>query len=390
MLRGLIRIASTAIYYSIIIGMWPLNFLLSIVRKGVVYPNSVLHVSYMVHIPFYSVMILRRAGVRAEYLAIGESGVTWSESDFQLVPSRWPHIRAIKEFMFLWRILAKYEVIHSHFMITLSRCGWELKFLKRMGRRIVVHYRGCEIRDRSLNMSLHPELNICQECDYSAYCVSEESEKRRRVARRYGDAFLVTTPDLKEFIPEAIHVPFFTPEISLKSNDESRRKKERGITVLHVTNHPGIEGTKEIQKVIEKLVEEGYGINFVYLKGLSHERVLRELSLADLSIGKMKMGYYANFQIESLLLGVPAITYIRPEFMNEALEGSGFILTDLDGLENTLKEYLDNPWKLEEKKRIARESILRVHDNVQIAKQLITIYERIKLLPSRSMGHWPF
>jgi glycosyltransferase involved in cell wall biosynthesis len=90
------------------------------------------------------------------------------------------------------------------------------------------------------------------------------------------------------------------------------------------------------------------------------------------------MGYYANFQIESMLMGVPAITYVRPEYVGDDLRKSGFIFTDLKNLEKTLKHYLDNPKKLEQKRKIARDSILKLHDNGKIAKQLISIYQEVK------------
>ena len=48
-------------------------------------------------------------------------------------------------------------------------------------------------------------------------------------------------------------------------------------------------------------------IQYVELTGVTHERVLRELADADLSIGKMKMGYYANHQIESMAAGMRMI-----------------------------------------------------------------------------------
>jgi glycosyltransferase involved in cell wall biosynthesis len=378
MLKRIFWMASGGIYYAFIIGMFPLNFLLSKVRERKVYPNSVLHISYMVHIPYYTVRILREAGLKADYLAIGEAGTTWNKSDFQFIPSAKSLVRAIQEVVCFWKVLAKYEVIHSHFIITPSESGWELPLLKRMGRRVVIHYRGCEIRDRDTNMSLNPEYNICKECDYSAYCISDAFKKKRKLAREYGDAFLVTTPDLKDFFPEAIHVPFITPEVSLKLGGKSQQKKIEGITILHVTNHPGIEGTKEIERRIGRLNEEGYLVNLVVLKGVAHEKVLRELSVADLSIGKMKMGYYANFQVESMLMGVPAITYVRPEYMDEDLGKSGFIFTDLNNLEKTLKYYLDNPKELEQKRKIARDSILKIHDNRRIARQLISIYKKVK------------
>ena len=59
---------------------------------------------------------------------------------------------------------------------------------------------------------------------------------------------------------------------------------------------------------------------------MPHDQVIKAFSEADLAIGKMKMGYYANTQIESMVIGVPTITYVRPEFITKELQDSGFIL----------------------------------------------------------------
>jgi glycosyltransferase involved in cell wall biosynthesis len=202
--------------------------------------------------------------------------------------------------------------------------------------------------------------------------------KKRKMIRKYGDVFLVTTPDLKEFIPEAQHLPFFLPEVTFPSNQNVQKKNGEPIRILHVTGHPGLEGTSEIESTVNRLKTKGYPIEFTFLNFVSHDTVLEELGRADITVGKMKMGYYANFQIESMLLGVPAITYVRPEFMTNALKESGFILCDLGTLEETLKYYLDNSAKLEEKRSLARRSILALHDNDKIAQRLISIYKSVR------------
>jgi hypothetical protein len=331
----------------------------------------------MVHIPWHTTRILRRHGWKADYLAIGESA-TWDRSDF-VVPSRWRLARPLREFLLFWRVIAKYEVVHLHFMITMSESGWELECLKRMGRGIVVHYRGCEIRDRERNMALHPEVNICQRCDYGAtVCRHPVNRLRRELARRYADHVLVTTPDLKDFVPAAEHLPFFSPEVETAAVEAPAGNPGRAFRIVHVTNHPGIEGTDEIRAAIERLRTKGHDIELVFLSGVPHERVLEAHRGADLAIGKMKMGYYANAQIESLAMGVPTITYVRPEFVTPELEDSGLILTNLAELEATLEHYLTHPGALEAKRRIARDSALRLHDNARLAGRLITLYTRLR------------
>jgi hypothetical protein len=351
--------------------LWPVNRMLAHYFKKRALPNSVLHISYMVHIPFETVRHLRRNGVKADYLAIGKSP-HWNKCDFNFVPSPIPPVRALQEFRLFWSVVARYEVIHAHFMYTISQTGWELPILKRMNRKLVAHFRGCEARDRVRNMQLHPDINICQACDHHPYvCQTESAACRRAWAGEFADATLVTTPDMKDFLPNATHFPFFSPDV------EERRAPPAGkrpFTIVHITNQPGIEGTVEIAAAIDVLKAKGHDIDFRWLNGIPHAEVLAAIADADLAVGKMKMGYYANAQIETMACGVPTVTYVRDEFMTDALRNSGFIFSTLPDLANTIEHYIANPGELEAKRRIARESILKMHDNDALAQRLVDLY----------------
>ena len=357
--------------------VYPLNVLLSLWYRRRAHENSVLHMSYMVHIPWYATRIQRVNGMHADYLSVGGESPWWKKFDFHF-PRDWPPL-FWQEFVFFWRVIAKYEVIHSHFGIMLSQSGWEVPHLKRMGRKIVVHYRGCEARDPELNQRLHPESNICEDCDYDG-SVCRDGRQRLASAQQNGDAFLVTTPDMLDFQKDALHFPFFTPAIDHEQFRARHATPDNGrsFRIVHATNHPGIEGTERIRSAIESLRKRGYAIDFEFLKGATPEQVLRAISAADLTIGKMKMGYYANAQIESMFLGVPAITHVRDELMTPELERSGLIFSNLDRLADTIAHYIDHPDELAAKRRIARSSIVDLHDNDRLAARLRGIYERAK------------
>jgi glycosyltransferase involved in cell wall biosynthesis len=334
--------------------------------------NSVLHISYMVHIPYHAVQHLRRAGMRADYLAIGRNP-HWDQADFVFEPSWFAPLRAFQEFWTFWRVVARYETIHAHFMYTLSRSGWELSVLKRLGRKLVVHFRGCEARDRARNMALHPTCNICTECDHKPpICLTPLATARREQARRYGDLILVTTPDMLDFNTDARHFPFFAPADVAPSGLPAA--SGRPFKIVHVTNQPGIEGTRHIEAAIARLRARGFAIEFVWMHDRRHEDVMAALADADLAIGKMKMGYYANAQIESMAMGIPTVTHVRDEFMTDALRQSGFIFATLDSLEATLEHYLRHPEALAEKRAKARDSIMALHDNDVLARRLIRDY----------------
>lgn len=354
--------------------VFPLNLLFCVVFARRFAVNSVLHVSYPVHVAWDTVSLIRGTGAKADFLAIGENPF-WDRYDYKLERLSWPFMSAIRDVSFFWRVMSRYAVIHSHFMITLSAYQWELPLLKLMGRRFIAHFRGCEGRVRERNIALHPDVNICQDCDYGAVpCSNPEAVRKRRAAKRYADTIIVTTRDMKDFWPNAEQLPFFVPpglgvEMQFPpspANDE--------FTIVHATNHPGIEGTAFIEGAIQSLKKKGRTIRFISLSGVAHDKVLEEFSRADLAIGKMKMGDYANAQVESMALGVPTVTGLRKEFVTSELKESGFIFSTLENIEATIEELLDNPKLLASKRVIARQSILRLHDNDDLLSRLFTFY----------------
>ena len=382
--RAAFPVAWWPVYQATVAALRPLNEVLVRSRRSALHPDSVLHISYPIHTAHATVQILRRQGMKADYLAVGDNP-HWHEMDFRAPVSRWPHVQAWREFRMLWTVVAKYEVVHCHFMHTMSRSGWELAWLKRMGRKVVAHYRGCELRDPDLNMRLHPEVNICQECDYNREsCMGEFARRARALGAAHADVVLVTTPDMKDFAPRAIHVPFFAPEHGHPEPLARHPERSEGSAVgrpfriVHATNHPGIEGTPAIQRAIDSLRAKGHDIEFVFLRATTQKQILEALANADLAIGKMKMGYYANFQIEAMSLGVPTVTWVRPELMTPELEQSGLILCHIKDLERTLEYYITHPDALAAKRRIARQSILGLHDNERIASQLVQLYRKAR------------
>jgi hypothetical protein len=277
------------------------------------------------------------------------------------------------ECWFFWKVVARYQAVHLHFMLTPSQDAWELKLLRQMGRVVVAHFRGCEARDRTRNMQLHPDTNICQECDYNAtVCSSPNSVRRRALAARWATATMVTTPDMLDFMPKAHVSSFFVPDV----DEEPDRGWDgsRPLRLVHATNHPGIEGTDDIKAAVKRLQDKGFAIELQVLGDVSHATVMDAMRQADLAIGKMKMGYYANSQIESMALEVPTITWVRPEFMTPELRASGFIICHLRELEATLEHYLKHPEALDAKRQRARSSILQLHNNHQVALRMVHAY----------------
>jgi len=342
-------------------------------------PHGVLHISTVTHQPYLITRHLRAQGFNADFLAKGEGWLSYNEEgwDFNMNRTRLPGpIRFLYEFWQAWALYPRYEIIHSHFLQMIGSGFWELPFLKRMGKKVVFHFRGDDIRRKKMNLQLNPGLNCCQECDYpEEYCEDRRRDFLAQKARRYGNLFLVTTPDLNDFFPEATHFPFMLPELPGQI-PPLRRKEHLGTPskILHLTNHEGIDGTNYLVKAANRLREEGYEVELIIPQKVPFQEILRMYPEVDISVGKLRMGYYANAQIESMYFGIPTMCYIRKSFL-EKIPDCPIINVRPETLYDKLKYCLDHPDEMMARGRRGPEFVRKYHSGDLLAKRLIDLYQ---------------
>lgn len=363
------------LYVAVITLLFPVAIGAALVLRRRFHPRSVVHIGELRHIQHQFVTELRRVGIRATYIGLGDNP-HWDQADLKLPHLANPVAAALRDLRVLFTVVARHEVVHCHCLMGISHYQWEFWLLKLMGRRIVGHVRGCE--GRQPDLATPPERNICAECDYrpAPLCLYRENRRRRSVMSRLADAILVTTPDLLDHWPQARHLRFFLPADPGPAERPTPWTPSCGrpLELLHVTNQPGIEGSETIRRVVETLAARGHPIRLRHLTGVPHAEVMAACATADLAIGKMKMGYYANAQLESMLMGVPTITWVRPDLLTADVVGAGFILSELDQLEATLEAILADPAILARAAARSRGSIQALHASGPILRQLEEAY----------------
>jgi hypothetical protein len=339
--------------------------------------RSVLQLSIISHKPFMLSRVFRSQGLKSSYFALnmnvggGILNVGW---DYGLRAGIPPGRRKLLECFYLWAVLARYDVIHSHFKTFLSESAWELDYLKRLGKVVVSHFRGCDVRHRSLNMRLQPVLNCCQECDYPiGSCDTPYQHSQVALALRYADLRFVTTPDLIDFVPESEHIPFIHPVGIDFDAIQPAPRDESVFRVVTSSNHDGIDGTRFIRAAVERLRQEGHRIELIEVGNTKYLDALALYKSADVYAGKLRMGYYNNANIESMMLGVPNMSYIREEFQSIAPD-CPIILTTPDTVYERLSYYIV---RRDELRAIGAKGpeFVRVHHNpTMLAQRMINRY----------------
>jgi hypothetical protein len=339
--------------------------------------RSVLHVSLVSHKPFMLSRLFRDEGIHSEFLALNTDLVDRltlgydHHLPYRLHPAR----RKAAELRLLWTVLARFDVIHFHFNTLLSLDdGWELPYLRRMGKVLAFQFRGCDLRQRSVNMAVNPDLNCCRECDYpEGSCDTDYQRNRIEKAKRHGDLFFVTTPDLRDFLPEAEHIPFIPPYgIDLEAVEPVARRN--GVfRIVTSSNHPGLDGVPHLRAAVNRLKGEGESVELVEVIRENFREALRIYKSADLFAGKLTMGYYNNANIETMLMGIPNMTYIRASYLGD-IPDCPIIVARPETIYGQLKEWLSRRDALRERGALGSAFVAKYHDPKAIVRRLTERY----------------
>jgi hypothetical protein len=369
-------------YVVIYLGNWAIFSYFYLNRKFMkgMMKRRILQISPLTTKPYIISRVLQDLGYESHFLTIGDPSKYWLKYgdkgyDLNIDSAKYSYLRRpFNELFQFWKCVSHYDVFHYHFLTSFfplfSFC--ELKYLKRLEKKIVFHFRGCDIRERAPTAGKY-ELSCCTECDYpSEACMNAFKEKNRRLAKTYGDLFLVTTPDLLQYIPEAHHLPFMRDLLDYESIP-SLPKENGTIRIVHATNHDGIEGTHYVEEAAARLKSEGYPVELLIVRKVPHEAALQIFKSGDICVGKLMMGYYANFQIETMAMGKPTLCYIRDDLKPFASDCPIVNTTPKNVYEN-LKRLCEDRGLRESLGRKGMEFVRKEHDNLKIGMRLLRYY----------------
>jgi hypothetical protein len=338
--------------------------------------RSVVHVSLISHKQYMLSRLARNHGLKGTFLAIN----TYPNAhlkigfDYEVPMNMDPFRRYLRASWYLWRVLALHDVIHYHFNGFLFDDGTDLRVLQRMGKVVVVHYRGCDLRCRSINMAKNPGLNVCQECSYPpGSCDTDYQRNKIAISRTHSDIRFVTTPDLLDFTDDAEHLPFIAPYAIDFSAIAPAPRTPGVFRVVTSSNHPALDGVRFVRDAVDRLAAEGVKIELIEIYRQAFAEALALYKSADLYCGKLRMGYYNNANIESLMLGVPNMCYIRDEYLDR-IPDSPIIVARPEDVYQKLREWVGKPDELKRLGSRGPEFVRRHHHADELMVRMIARY----------------
>jgi glycosyltransferase involved in cell wall biosynthesis len=360
------------------------------------------------YFPVEAVKGLRRLGHSADYMVFDDTGEGWLCNrawDINLGLNRMNRIQRISAIIrFIAKSLHDYDIFHFHSgrtMVPLVRYSrWsmipaplnscfsfldyiDLPLLKKMNKKIVFHFWGCDIRPKEKDAAY--EYSCCLDCsgDMLSQCTNGHKEKMLEKARKYGDLLLgegdlaLTLPELT-WLNNAVDTTTFTPLFPDQIPSDFRLPASGRTRIYHshfnAEERGDVKGTSYIRDAIRELNDEGYALELMHFSKLPREKLKYFQMQADIVIDQLRCGSFGSTAVECMACGKPVICYLRDDVRAKYPKDLPIVHADIHTIKERLRQLIDNGSAINEIGSRSRQYAVTHHDTMVVAKELERLY----------------
>ena len=242
--------------------------------------------------------------------------------------------------------LLDFDIYHFHAGVDLFRDGRFAIKLKELGKKIVCHYHGTDLRNRGVIRIMDELSDLNLTCEFDHLSLHQNM--------RY------------------LFLPF---EVS---NYSVRAQENRVLRICHAPTSRFFKGSETIIEICKDLEQEDK-IEFVLIEGKPHNEAIRLKETCDIAIDQIAnlggLGYGVN-SLETLSMGIPTCTNLTPEY-EAFIPDHPFINIDSTNMKERLEHLIHHPEYRRQKGLEGRKWVENVHDACNVVKQLYAIYKEL-------------
>jgi glycosyltransferase involved in cell wall biosynthesis len=296
-------------------------------------------------IPWENVQALKRKGIDAR-LVVFERGRLHPEADWSLDRHGGLPQRLTQQFAAFAKLAPRTDVFHFYFGLTLIPKSVQFPLLRLLRKKSVFHYLGSDIRGKT---------------------------PAQLAFGKRADAEIIGSYDAIRWVPEAHVIPpglDLTPFTPVPPSDSPRP------LVVHAPSNRERKGTRY---VIEACAELPVELDIV--EDVPHDEARERYARADIVVDQLNAGWHGVFALESMALGKPVVTYLKPDVVERSAQGYGIRLPIVPATKETLVDALrplvEQPALRREIGAGSRAYVERVHDIDRIADRLLDLYRSL-------------
>jgi glycosyltransferase involved in cell wall biosynthesis len=312
---------------------------------------------------------LRSLGVDAKVVLFYEHPFNYpADIEFKFTGNKYVRFlkRRLNSFIQLPRLIHNFDVFHFVYGTSILPFHIDVYILKLFRKKIVVTFVGSDIRVR--NITEDEKLNISRR------------KRRAQFWEKYADA-IISFPEHSQLLTKKYYIIPLGYDLEYwKPFTPSKFKKDKdNVLIVHAPSHRGKKGTEYVIEAIDRLIKEGYKIEFKILENLPNSEVREWVNISDIVVDQLLRGWHGAFTVESMALAKPTLCYIN-EYWKKKVEYTKnlpLVNTNPDNLYDNLKLLIENPYLRKELGEKGRKYVEEVHDSKKVAKQLLELYESL-------------
>ena len=273
-------------------------------------------------------------------------------------------VRLARRARFLRETIHRYDVFHFNYGQTLlqvrqlGRVFDELALLRRLGKKIIVTYQGCDVRPYAC---CH-----CRKLGCAATTAYRAPGARR--ALRYAHRVFYLNPDLGRWLPGASFLPY--ANVDPQALKPQPHEPGEQVVVAHAPTDRAVKGTRHVLDAIDALRAEGLPVQLTLLEDLTHQEVRTRIASADVVVDQLLIGWYGGFAVEAMALAKPVVCFIR-EDENPFGERLPLVRATPTTLVDRLRELVSDAARRRRLGLACRAFVEAEHDPRQIARRVL-------------------
>ncbi|MGM7719608.1 glycosyltransferase family 4 protein [Metabacillus sp. Hm71] len=277
---------------------------------------------------------------------------------------------------FYEQVINKYDIFHFHFTdLTVFPSQSELKYFKKLGKKMVIQHCGSEVRRLSVARSFNNPYVQVKEFWQDESRITALLQKLSNIF----DQAVVADHELYHYVKDFyknVHIINQVIDLEKISPSYPSRTNKKPL-VVHAPSHQKVKGTEFVLDAVQRLKAAGYLFEFKLIEKMKNERALQLYRQADIIIDQLCIGAFGIVSLEAMALGKPVICFIRDDLIKTYPSNLPIVNASPITIYNVLEHILSNPTERYNLGVKGRKYVEKHYDANIVAKQLIDLYNKI-------------
>lgn len=264
------------------------------------------------------------------------------------------------------------DLIHFHNGNTLLSGYRDLPPLKRMGKKMVMHHWGSDVRIiEEANQRLPFPLP-------KGYYPSDTIRRRLVQTSTWIEDAIIQDRELYPYVsPYYKRVHILPLAIDLAAYQPKFPDPVRAVPlVLHAPTNPAFKGTALIEAALSRLKHQ-IPLRYMRVERMSHREARRWYEEADIIIDQVLCGSYGLFSVEAMALGKPVVAYLTEEVRKGIPYPVPIVTAHPARIEEALLPLLRDGGVRRSVGEESRRFVERYHAHEKVTQRLMEIYEKL-------------